>query len=260
MGIYLIVALIVLSFFILWFIICTINKNYGLVDIAWGLGMSIISLYLLIFVDTSYQIKTSLLLVLIWGLRLGYYLTRRNFGKVEDYRYQEMRERWKHSHPHLKAFLNVFILQAILQYAMLIVLVNGILAQTEINVFSWSVGLIIAVFGLIFEIVGDYQLKQFRNNPSNKGKLMDKGLWKITRHPNYFGEVVFWWGVFITTYQSSMSWLGIVSPLLITVLINYVSGIPLLEKKYFKREDYKIYANKTPRFIPYIGTKKIRGE
>ncbi|MNN91427.1 hypothetical protein D3C81_2095430 [compost metagenome] len=86
---------------------------------------------------------------------------------------------------------------------------------------------------------------------------MTLGLWSITRHPNYFGEVVFWWGVFLASIQGSGSWIGILSPLLITLLINKVSGIPLLERKYKERADYQAYAAKTPRFIPWVGTKEI---
>lgn len=119
-------------------------------------------------------------------------------------------------------------------------------------------GVGVALFGLGFEIVGDYQLAQFKKHAENKGKLMTGGFWSLTRHPNYFGEVVFWWGIFIASYQNMYSLFGILSPLLITVLINYVSGVPLLERKYATNVEYIAYAKRTPRMIPLLGSKEIK--
>ena len=112
-------------------------------------------------------------------------------------------------------------------------------------------------FGFFFEVVGDYQLEQFKKDPANKGKLLTTGLWRLTRHPNYFGEATCWIGIFLIAVTGiSNSWL-IVSPLIITLLLLFVSGVPLLEKKYRKREDFKAYAAKTSKFFPVIGKKGL---
>lgn len=256
--VYLQSALIILGFFIIGFLICIQQKNYGLVDIAWGLGMSVVAGFLLYVHKPYYQIQLSLLLIVLWGLRLGFYLGKRNWGKPEDYRYVSMRKRWGNKFPLLKAFLNVFALQGVLLYIMMFSSMNAVSNQGEINVIALTLGVIVALFGLSFEVIGDYQLSRFKANPDNAGKLMTQGLWSLTRHPNYFGEVVFWWGVFIASFQGMHSLIGIISPILITLLINYVSGIPLLERKYASRKDYLEYAKSTPRFIPLIGTKSIR--
>jgi steroid 5-alpha reductase family enzyme len=255
--IYLNAAAIIIVFFLIWFWICVKRENYGLVDIAWGLGMSVVALNLIFIYQPKLQATISLGLVVIWGLRLGIYLAGRNWNKPEDYRYVNLRKRWGMNYPRLKAFLNVFVLQGVLLYLMMLSSMRVTELNSDTNTWSLTIGAFIAIAGLLFESIGDYQLKKFKQNPANKGKLMTRGLWSVTRHPNYFGEVVFWWGAFITTLQGTGSLVGIISPILITLLINRVSGIPLLERKYKERDDYKAYASRTPRFIPWIGTKEI---
>ena len=251
-------AIIVLVFFVAWFFVSVQQKNYGLVDIAWGLGMSIVGVFLIVMYQPDIQITLSILLIVIWGARLGYYLFKRNWGKPEDFRYAQFRKNWGNHFPLLKAFLKVFVLQGILSYTMMFSSMNAVANQSEINILFLVIGVVVAITGLFFEIVGDFQLAQFKKNPANKGKIMNQGLWSITRHPNYFGEVVFWWGVFIASIQGIHSLVGIISPLLITFLINYLSGVPLLERKYLNRPEYLEYTKKTPRFIPWFGTKEMR--
>lgn len=251
-------VLFVLVFFVIWFFISEQQKNYGLVDIAWGLGMSLLSIFLMFRFESNIQTKASLLLIFVWGMRLSIYLGIRNWGKPEDYRYVNLRKRWGNNFALLKAFLNVFVLQGVLQYIMMFSSMWSVSHNSNMVPFTFVSGVILALFGLLFEIIGDAQLKAFKNDPSNKGKLMTKGLWSTTRHPNYFGEVVFWWGVYLTSFQGLHSLVGIVSPILITLLINFVSGVPLLEKKYASRIDYQEYAKQTPRLIPIIGSKKIK--
>lgn len=256
--IYVNVGVIVAIFFIIWFVVCVQQKNYGLVDIAWGLGMSVVALYLILAYQPNIQVMVSLVLISVWGFRLAYYLGKRNWGNPEDYRYVQMRQRWGTKNPLLKAFLNVFVLQGVLLYIMMFSSMNAVNTQSTVNYVALVVGFLIAIVGLLFEIIGDYQLKLFKSDKRNHGKLITTGLWSITRHPNYFGEVTFWWGIFITSYQSTRSLIGIITPLLITLLINYVSGVPLLERKYASRDDYIQYARKTSRLIPWIGTKTLR--
>jgi steroid 5-alpha reductase family enzyme len=123
-------------------------------------------------------------------------------------------------------------------------------------------GITVFFFGLLFEAVGDYQLKVFKAKVENKGKIIQSGLWKYTRHPNYFGEAVLWWGIFLVGIGISAPFYSIIGPITITVLVRYVSGVPLLEKKYQNRPDFIEYAEKTPVFIPFlgIGRKKTNKE
>ncbi|MCL6571176.1 MAG: DUF1295 domain-containing protein [Bacillus sp. (in: Bacteria)] len=112
------------------------------------------------------------------------------------------------------------------------------------------IGLATWIVGFFFEVVGDHQLKKFTNKPENKGKLMKYGLWKYTRHPNYFGEATMWWGIFLIALSSPNGWVAIISPMIITLLLLFVSGVPLLEKKYKDHPEFKAYANRTSKFIP----------
>lgn len=113
------------------------------------------------------------------------------------------------------------------------------------------------LIGFYFEVVGDRQLEQFKKNKQNKGKLLIDGLWSLTRHPNYFGEAICWWGIFLISLTGlGNSWL-IISPIVINLLLVFVSGAPSLEEKYKEREDFKVYASKIPKFFPIIGKKGL---
>ena len=125
--------------------------------------------------------------------------------------------------------------------------------------FNWwqYIGIGIWLLGFLFEAVGDYQLDKFIKNRQNKKELMTTGLWSLTRHPNYFGEILCWWGVFLVALTSLKEIMLIVSPLLITLLLLFVSGVPLLEKKYKDRPDFQVYAERTPKLFPIIGKKGL---
>lgn len=252
------IPIILLIYFTIIFVIAQILKNNSIIDLAWGPGFIVVAVSAYLMNDIrSLTATTILILVSLWGLRLFYHLAKRNVGKPEDFRYVDMRKRWGNHFPHLKAYLHVFLLQAVLLYivSLPIQLVN--LNDTN-TVYWWNyIGILIWLFGIAFEAVGDYQLKQFISNPANKGKLMDQGLWSTTRHPNYFGEATLWWGIYLISITSVYNVLGIVGPLTITLLLLFVSGVPLLEKKYKDREDFKTYAQKTSKFVPWIGKKGL---
>lgn len=130
--------------------------------------------------------------------------------------------------------------------------VATIFYEKSINYSFLSFGILVWVFGFLFESLADYELSLFLKNPGNKGRVMKSGLWKYSRHPNYFGEVLLWWGIFLISLQTTSPWyLPVVGPLTITVLILFVSGIPMLEKKYGKSREYQDYAKKTNVFIPF---------
>ena len=248
MNYYFILALTLLGYMTFWFIVSIIKKRNDVADIAWGLGFVLVAW--LSFFISGYSLKALVInsLVTIWGLRLALHIYNRNKNKLEDSRYLEWRKAWKNF--YLRSFLQVFLLQGIFLFliSLPVVLINHSVA----NDFGTLdiVGLLIWGLGFYFETTGDSQLKEFVSNPANKGKLMDKGLWLYSRHPNYFGEVTQWWGMFVIALSIQGSFFTVIGPLTITTLILFVSGIPLLEKKYAGRSDFEEYKKRTSIFIP----------
>lgn len=234
----------------LWFIISILKKRNDVADVAWGLGFVLLAWFS--YLISQNQNLTALLvniLVSIWGIRLAWYINARHKGTVEDHRYASWRKDWG-KYFLIRSYLQVFVLQGIFLFLVslpiLLINKNGI---GEYNLFV-LIGIIIWIIGFSFESISDMQLSQFIKNPNNKGKLMVSGLWKYSRHPNYFGEVTQWWGIWLIVLSSTNGLFGIVGPITITILILFVSGIPLLEKKYQGRDDFEKYKKKTSIFIP----------
>lgn len=254
MNLYTEIFLVLLAFFFVVFLIGQAKKNNGLIDIAWGLGFVIVGVYSLLASERlSERAVVITILVALWGLRLAYYLYRRNWSKDEDYRYVNMRKRWGTSKwKYVKIFINVYLLQLVLLFiiAQPIITVNK---SSEIGL-NWLdyTGIAIWIIGYIFEAVGDSQLRTFIQKPENKGRLMKYGLWKYTRHPNYFGEATMWWGIYVISLSVPNGWTGFYSPLIITLLLLFVSGVPLLEKKYKKHPEWTEYERTTSKFIPML--------
>lgn len=256
--IYISILVALLAYFICWFFIADAKNNYGLIDIAWGGGF-VLTVCLSYLLNAQKTVQSTLILVLVafWGIRLAVHLARRNWNKPEDYRYTNMRKRWGSNSPKLKAFFSVFMVQYILLFIISLPIIKS---NADINekVFWWQIlGGAIWTVGFIFEVLGDWQLEKFKRNPANKGKLLTTGVWSLTRHPNYFGEATCWWGIFLIAVTDLASLWLIVSPLLITNLLLFISGVPLLEKKYKERDDFKEYAKITPKFLPFIGKKGL---
>ena len=247
---YLLVYLILLLGFVVVFQIGRNKKKHDFIDIFWGLGFILAAAvsYLLGSKPASGLLMG--VLVLIWGGRLSFYLGRRNIGRPEDFRYKAMREKWKKRFElvmFFRMYLLQFLLNGIIGFPIVYVNLQG--ARSP-DFFTW-LGLLVWLFGFAFEVVGDEQLRRFKLKPEGKGKLMTTGLWAWTRHPNYFGEAVTWWGLFLISLTGDIGrfWL-IFSPLLITFLLVYVSGVPMLEKKYEGRADWEAYKKRTAKFIP----------
>jgi steroid 5-alpha reductase family enzyme len=246
-----------LIFFSIIFLIAQARKNNGLVDIAWGLGFVIVAIYSYIASDFK-TIRGSLLtlLVILWGARLAYYLFKRNWNTPEDYRYVNMRKRWGTKFVYLKMFLNVYMLQLVLLYMIAQPILSTNSSSTDgLSILDY-IGLAVWIVGYFFEVVGDNQLKAFKSKPENKGKLMTSGLWKYTRHPNYFGEAMMWWGIYFIALSVENGWTTFYSPLIITLLLLFVSGVPLLEKRYKSHPEFKDYASRTSKFIPLPPKRK----
>jgi steroid 5-alpha reductase family enzyme len=243
-------------FFTLFFIIAQIKKNNGLADIAWGLGFVVVAVTSLIYKGDYTLIPLVVTgLVMLWGFRLFFYIGLRNWNKPEDYRYVDMRKKWK-THLVLKAYVFVFMVQGLLLFIISIpIQLSSLASGTADSLLQYIVlglGVILWLTGFFFEAVGDNQLKVFKSKPENKGKILSTGLWKYTRHPNYFGEALMWWAIWIVSLSSLvyLNLLGIISPVLITYLLLFVSGVPLLEKKYKNNALFQEYAKKTSVFFP----------
>lgn len=248
-------AVWVFFYFLVFFIIGTARKNNGVVDIGWGLGFVLLAWVLLALrPPVSLPEVTITLLITAWGLRLFSHVLRRNHGKAEDFRYANFRKAWgRWVIP--RAFVQVYMLQGLLMLVIALPVILKPVTPTETVWVLYGLGLLVFATGFAFEVVGDSQLAAFLKASENRGKLMTAGLWRYTRHPNYFGEATLWWGIFLVALSGGVSWFALASPVTITCLLLFVSGVPLLEKSMQGRPGYAQYARETSIFIPWFPRK-----
>lgn len=236
----------------LWFVVSLLKKRNDVADTAWGLGFMLLS-WFSFFLGQTHGNRGLLagLLISIWGIRLAWHIHRRNRGKLEDYRYAKWREEWGKWF-YVRSYAQVYLLQGALLFLIVlpVLCINKSIEQT-LGILDF-IGLLVWILGFVFESVGDAQLAQFIKDPNNKGKLMQGGLWHYTRHPNYFGEVTMWWGIWLIALSVPSGFLSIIGPVTITILIVKVSGIPMLEKKMIENPDFGEYKRKTSMFIPWF--------
>lgn len=253
---YLIIFGAMLVFFVLTFIIAQTQKNNGLIDITWGLAFLLSTVVAFVIGKPQGLVPLVMsLLVLIWGTRLSWHLIRRNVGKPEDFRYANMRNSWNPSTFYLRMFVQIYLLQLVLNFLINLTTITANLQDISGWSLLASIGVVIWLIGFYFEAVGDKQLKDFKAQPANKGKLIEQGLWRFTRHPNYFGEAAQWWGLYLMAISGGRNYWLILSPLLITFFLVYVSGVPMLEKKYAGRPDWEDYKRRTSKFVPWVPKK-----
>ena len=250
-------AAVVLMMIMGW-LLSLVLKNVTVVDSLWGLGFVMIA-WATFFLTDGFLTRKLLIvfLVTLWGVRLSIYLTLRNWGKGEDPRYGLWREK-SGKHFWIASLFKVFLLQALFLWAISISIQYGMVSTTP-EMITWldMLGLILWGVGFIFEAVGDWQLAAFKSNPANKGKVMDQGLWAYTRHPNYFGECLMWWGIFLIAFSTPNSWWTILSPLTITAVLLKMTGIPLTEKTIVThRPGYKEYIQRTNAYFPWFPKAK----
>ncbi len=237
--------------FLLWLVSLAL-KDASIVDIFWGCGFVVVA-WVGYFTTNGFASRKLLLtaLVTIWGARLAVYLFWRNHGKGEDYRYQAMRKRIK-NFPLLSLPI-VFIFQGVLIWLISLPIQFAQTSTEQLTAFDW-LGVALWAIGLTFEAVGDWQLARFKADPNNKGKVMERGLWRYTRHPNYFGDALLWWGVFCFALPNG--WWTIISPLAMTTLLLKISGVALLEKTLAKtKPQYENYVRRTNAFLPWFPKK-----
>jgi steroid 5-alpha reductase family enzyme len=246
---------IIWAYMTAWFFAALLKKDNSLADVAWGLGFVLVA-GVTLFARADFAARQILVsgLVLVWGLRLSLHVFVRNRRTGEDPRYAERREKWG-KWIVLKSYLIVFLLQGLFLFVinLPVMLINS-RPQKSLGAFDVLAGTL-WLAGFILETVADRELARFKRDPLNRGKIMTEGLWKYSRHPNYFGESLMWWGVFILALPTRWGWLTVVSPLLITFLLLRVSGVPPLEKKYEGRADFREYARRTSVFVPWVPKK-----
>lgn len=254
MTYFILLGLILFVYFNFWFLYSVFKKRNDVADEAWGLGFVLLAWFSLILSNNiGLQNLLVNILVTIWGVRLFLHIHSRHTGKEEDPRYAVWRKTWKLF--YIRSYLQVFILQGIFLYIISIpILFLNKNAFGGLNLIS-MIGIIIWIIGFLFESIADRELSNFIKNPENKGKLMTQGLWKYSRHPNYFGEIIQWWGIWIIALNIPSGFYTIISPLTISFLIIFVSGIPLLEKKYKGRPDFEEYKKRTSILIPLPSKK-----
>lgn len=238
------------------FVVSVLIKRNDIADVAWGVGFIVANLTGIIS-NRNYAFPTLLvfMLILLWGSRLSLHIGRRNLKKSEDFRYKVWRETWGRWF-YVRSYFQIYILQGLL---LLIIVSPALListySQKGMGVLL-TIGVLLWIFGYAFEAISDNQLARFLKNPQNKGLIMQDGLWRYSRHPNYFGEVTQWWAIGIIAAGYSYGFLGLIGPLVITFLILKVSGVPLLEEKYSSNPLYQAYKSRTSMFIPWLPKDK----
>jgi steroid 5-alpha reductase family enzyme len=230
-------------------LLSVVRKDASIVDIAWGAGFVVVAWTAYLFAGTSGSIVLPIL-VSVWGIRLSAYLFRRNHGKPEDYRYQAMRQRWGTAFP-IVSLVTVFVLQGVVMWVVSLPVQVGTALLDQTHPWLTVAGVALWGIGLFFESVGDWQLARFKANQTNAGRVLDAGLWRFTRHPNYFGDLLVWWGLYAVAMSKSDAGWTIIGPIVMSVFLMRVSGVTLLEKKLTNtKPEYVNYVARTNAFFP----------
>lgn len=233
-------------------------RDASIVDAFWGLGFVVVCLcYNALVPEVGYRSQLVLFLVMVWGLRLSWHIASRNHGKPEDFRYQKFRKDYGPHRYWWISLFQVFLLQGfILWIVSLPLLASQYFGANQPLGVADGIAFLLWLIGFAFEAGGDYQLKKFKANPSNRGKLLQTGFWKYTRHPNYFGDAAVWWAFGLFGIAAGSFWTFIGS-IIMTILLVKVSGVALLEKSMKQQKpEYADYAQRTSAFIPWFPKKK----
>ena len=232
---------------ILWLIsLKTLRADF--IDVYWGPSF-FFSAMILLLIQKNFYISNFILLFLIglWSFRLGIYLYLRNRKKSEDIRYVKIRQRRGDLGLYATAYLTQVALIGIVSIPIQFQL--GLNEKIDLNYISW-IGMTATFFGILIETIADIQLSNFKSSSSNNKKLMDKGLWYYSRHPNYFGDSLFWWGIFVLSYSITFNFFMVLSPIIMTYFLLRVSGVSLLERQIkYKKDGYNEYIESTSSFI-----------
>lgn len=235
-------------------LVSLVKKDVSIVDSMWSIMFLLAAVVYVDFESLSDRAVLLLALVALWSIRLSVYITWRNWDEGEDFRYQEIRQR---NEPNFafKSLYIVFVLQAALAWLISLPLMA---AASTAAPLGWldAAGVALFVLGFFFEALGDYQLSRFKSDPENQDKVLNTGLWALTRHPNYFGDFCIWWGFFLMAAATG-GWWSVIGPVLMSILLLKVSGVALLERDITERRPkYADYIRQTNAFFP--GLKKVR--
>ena len=257
MTLFLQAALIILVLVTLLWIWSIIIKNVSIVDIFWGFGFVVVNTFY-VFMSGELNTRKMLILTLVgfWGLRLAIYLAWRNIGKGEDFRYKEFRRNYGPKRYWWFSFFQAFLLQGVLIMIVSLPLlgINSSSSSGDLNLLDYF-GIVVWLIGFTFEAGGDFQLARFKRNFANKGKVLNTGFWKYTRHPNYFGDSAVWWAYAIFSIAAGSYW-QIIGSIVMTLLIIKISGVALLEKTLNNtKPHYREYIQKTSSFFPWFPKK-----
>jgi len=252
MNVFLLTINILLVFMTAVFVLALYFKDNSIVDMAYGLAFVLICWAAFLSNGSGHPRQLlALSLVTVWGVRLATHIFLRKGDGGEDFRYRKWREEWGQT-VVWRSFLQIFMLQgAVFFFVALPALLilnhpGGVLGLLDL------IGVLVWFFGFAFEAIGDWQLLQFKKNPDNRGHVIQAGLWRFTRHPNYFGEATLWWGLFLLALGAPFGALAILSPVLIDFLLLKVSGIPMLEAKYEGNPEFEAYKKRTNAFFPWF--------
>ncbi len=247
----LVAAITIVVIMVSTWIVSVLVKNASIVDIVWGAGFAITSWVLALIVDGNDGRQLLLaIMVGLWGTRLALYLAKRNIGHGEDWRYKAMRKKAGASFP-LRSLVTVFGLQGALMWIVSLPVQFGNGDSTPGVGPIAVMGIMVWLVGFGFEVIGDAQLARFKKDPNNAGKVLDTGLWSLTRHPNYFGDALLWWGIGIVGAETGSGVIGFIGPVVMTFFLMRVSGVPMLERSLSKRrEGYAEYIARTSSFVP----------
>lgn len=246
--------LAVIALGILLWLISLAVRDSSIVDIAWGPLIFIIGLtYYLAMAEPASRAHLSVALTGLWAGRLALHLGVRNLGHGEDFRYAAWRKQYGKAWWY-RSYFKVFLLQGVIAWIVALPLFYAITSRTPaaLTLLDWA-GIVLFAAGFLFEAIGDEQLRRFKANPANKNRVMNTGLWRYTRHPNYFGEAVLWWGLGLIGAATPLGWIGLLGPAIITFLLIRVSGVAMLERTLTKtKPGYVEYVASTPAFFPGV--------
>ena len=230
-----------------------VKRDASIIDVFWGTGFVVVGWFYFLAAE-AHALRGQLVvgLVTLWGLRLSLHILWRNWGLGEDYRYREMRLRNPGTFP-LRSLLSVFWLQALLLWVISMPLYQAQRRPEPVALAPPdALGIALFLLGFAFEAGGDWQLARFKRDPANRGEVMNRGLWRYTRHPNYFGDAVVWWSFFCFAAATPGGWWTLSSPALMTLLLMRVSGVTLLEKRLEETKPaYREYVERTSAFFPW---------
>ena len=235
---------------LLWLVSLAVRDS-SIVDIAWGPLLFLVGVtYYATTTAPGSRARLMMALVALWAIRLAAHIGARTLGHGEDFRYAA----WRAQHPDtwwIRSYFKVFLLQGVIAWIVAMPLYYAITSASPVHFTLWDqIGALVFAAGFLFEAIGDEQLRRFKANPANKGRVMNTGLWRYTRHPNYFGEAVLWWGLGLIGVAAG-GWLGLVGPAIITFLLIRVSGVAMLEKTLKEtKPGYADYIARTPAFFP----------